>query len=458
MKKKVTSMLLALAVGATMLSACGNTEVAETKQSESSSAATAASASVETGAATAATAASADLKQESGEFSLYTYYVDSDKEIVDYTLTEMKKIFPNVTVTPENRTDADGTVLKTRAAVGELPDIFECPSDVLESFVTSGDVVSLDDSMKAMGFADYVSPSILENRASSDGKIYAISAVANEPALIYYNKQVFQDAGLTEPKNYDEFKKVVKTLSDKGIIPLALFGQEKWPGLQLFDMAVVASDPRGMSVIDTGDVQPDDPMITAAAQKVSDLVSLGLIGKGAFNTNSSQAFEQFYNGQAGMLINGSWFFGDAKDHGDNIGYFTYNPFADAGKEEDARYHFSGGQMSVGGYAVSATSSNVELAKQWMLYFNIERAKAKTILNGAVCGLQDPVQPKDARYESYQQFADSFSKAQSFSGYDWNLTNPVVKTSLESGVEMMLSGNYDAAAFGKNVKEQIAAGE
>ena len=402
------------------------------------------------------TATPEDLKQATGELTLYTYYVDSDKEIVDYALTEMKKIFPNVTVIPENRTDADGTLLKTRAAVGELPDIFECPANVLESFATSGDILALDDAMAAMDFASFVHPGVLENRASQDGKIYAISALANEPVVLYYNKQIFADNNLTPPKNYDEFKTVVSTLAGKGIIPLSIFAQEKWPGLQLFDMAVVANDPRGMAALETGEAAATDPQFVGAANKLSELVSLGLIGKGAFNTNASQAFEQFRLGQAAMLINGNWYFGDAKEYGDNVGYFTYNPFADAGKEETARVNASGGKMSPGGYAVNAHSENVELATQYMLYFNIERAKAKTVLNGAVSALVEDVQPKEPRYESYQQYADSVGEIKNYSKYGWSLDNAEIKTALEDGVEMLLAGNYTPDSFISGLDAQIKA--
>lgn len=397
-----------------------------------------------------------ELKQTTAELSMNTYYVDSDKAIVDYAIAEMKKIFPNVTVIPENRTDADGTVLKTRAAVGELPDIFECPASALESFVTSGDILALDDAMAEMDFASYVYDGVLENRAGKDGKIYAISALPNEPLGIFYNKKVFADCGLSEPKNFEEFKNVVKTLKEKGVIPMSIFAQEKWPGLQMYDLAVVAEEATGISGLENGTVKITDPQFVSASKKLEELISLGLIGKGAFNTNASQAFEQFTLGQAGMLVNGVWYFGDAKEYGDNIGYFSYNPFADAGKEEIARYNLSGGMMSPGGYAVNAKGKNVALSTQYMLHFNIERAKAKTVLNGAVCALREDVQPKEARYESYQQFAESVGNVKSYTKYSWGIENAEVKTALEDSVEMLLAGNYTADNFIKDLDAQISA--
>lgn len=395
-----------------------------------------------------------ELKQETATLTLYTYYVDNDKDVVDYALEQMKNIFPNVTVVVENRTDADGTVLKTRAAVGELPDIFECPSAVLESFATSGDIVALDDAMAEMDMASYVHPTVLQNRANSDGKIYAFSCLAAEPLLVYYNKDVFAQHNLEAPKNFDELKNAVSVLASNGVIPMSLFAQEKWPGLQMFDLACLAGGSQGIQALETGEEKITDEAYVKAAEKLEELVSLGFIGKGAFNTNASQAFEQFNIGQAAMLVNGVWYFADAAAYGDSVGFLTYNPFADAGNEESVRYNISGGQSTPGGYAVNAKSENADLATMFMLYFNIERAKAKTILSGAVCALTEEVEPKEPRFDAYQEYADSTASVKSYSKYSWSLENADVRASLEDAVEMLLSGNYTAQQFIDTVSKEI----
>ena len=97
---------------------------------------------------------------------------------------------------------------------------------------------------------------------------------------------------------------MVEALNADGIIPLALFAQQKWPGLQMFDMAVVAEgQPLGLTGLEDGSTKITDPEYLEAAKKLSELTSMGLIGKGALNTNASQAFELVETGQAGMLIN-----------------------------------------------------------------------------------------------------------------------------------------------------------
>ncbi len=62
------------------------------------------------------------------DLTIYRYYADTDKVNLDYAINKMQEKYPNLTFTMEHRTDSDGSTLRTWAAVGELPDIFEINS------------------------------------------------------------------------------------------------------------------------------------------------------------------------------------------------------------------------------------------------------------------------------------------------------------------------------------------
>ena len=131
-----------------------------------------------------------DSSQKSGEFTLYTYYAESGKVGTDYAIEELKKLYPDVTINIEHRTDSDGAVLKTRAAVGELPDIFECTGTLTDIFIESKDIVPLDDTMEKMGYFDMFVENTFSGKKSEDGHYYAVSVDVREPALFFYNKKV----------------------------------------------------------------------------------------------------------------------------------------------------------------------------------------------------------------------------------------------------------------------------
>ena len=435
MKKKIIAATLSLFMAAGMLAGCGETKNEEEKKEDSQN------------------TENEDSKEDGevkipDEITVYTYYADASVPIVDRTVERLKDIYPDLTINIEHRTDSDGAVLKTRAAVGELPDIFESTGQLTDILRESGDLAVLDDVVKEKGLEDKLLEGNLNVKKSEDGHYYAIEQTGPEACLIFYNTEVFEQLGLKEPKNYDEFKAVVQTLAENDIIPLALFGQQKWPGLQMYDMAVVGEgQPLGLTGLEDGTTKITDPEYLAAAKKIEELVSMGLIGKGALNTNASQAFELVGTGQAGMLINGSWFFNDAIAGGwaDHIDYFEYNPFTDAGKEEETHWHMSGGTGSMGGYAVNAKGEYAEFCKQVVVDWVDQRAIASAGL-GSITALKEPVDPKEPRPDSYQDFAEHVADIKSTTKMEWSLNNQELIVALEDTSELLNTGSYTAEDF------------
>ena len=461
MKRKLTASILAAALAvSTILAGCGGAaDGGESKAAQSQEAGEEARSgetdSAESGPAK--TTAQADTGEVPGELTIYTYYADSAIAQVHRALEIMKETYPVLKINIEHRTDSDGSVLKTRAAVGELPDIFECTGQLTDILIKSGDLAELDSVIEETGFFDKYLEGNFDVKKSADGHFYAISSTVPECCEVFYNKEVFERLGLSAPQNYEEFKAVVEALNADGIIPLALFAQQKWPGLQMFDMAVVGEgQPLGLTGLEDGSTKITDPEYLEAAKKLSELTSMGLIGKGALNTNASQAFELVETGQAGMLINGSWFFNDAAvgGYGDNIGYFEYNPFTVAGKEEDTHWTESGGTGSMGGYAVSAKGKYAEYSKKVLLSFLEARDIANAEL-GSLSVLKEKVDPVEARAQSYQHYADNLDKIQSTTKFEWSLNNQELIVALEDTCELLLTGLITPEDFIADLEEQIA---
>lgn len=445
MKKRVVAMALSLMMAASMLAGCGGSK----------------NESADTGKGSAADAAAEEGSEEKGEMkvpeeiTLYTYYAENAITEVDETLKRLKEIYPDTTVNIEHRTDSDGTVLKTRASVGELPDIFECPGTLVDVFKKSKDLVILDDAVEESGILSKFIDGSCDAKKSEDGHFYAIDSTAPQACLIYYNKDVFKNLNLEEPKNYDEFKEVVKALADSGVIPMALFGQEKWPGLMMFDIASIGQGAyEGITGLDDGTTKITDPAYEEAAKKIEELVSLGLVGKSALNTNASQAYEYLAAGQAGMLISGNWFFDEMVNKGyDNLDYFRYNPFTDAGKEEETQWHMSGGTGMPDGYGVSAKGEYAEFCSKFVMdWVYIRQVVAAE--NGAVTALKEEVKPLKERPECFQDYVDHIPDFKSTTKFEWSLDNREVLVALEDASELLNTGSYTAAYFMDTLKEQI----
>lgn len=392
------------------------------------------------------------------ELDLYTYYDASSLTVIDMVLEELKVIYPDLTINIEHRTDADGSVLITRAAVGELPDIMELTGQVSSVFRESGDILSLTEVMEESDIYSKFYDGTLDDLVDVDGNYYAITATAPEPFLVYYNTEVFDECGLKAPENYEEFKEVVTTLKANGVIPLALFAQQRWPGLQLFDLAVISQGQYGgVTALYEGTAKITDPEYLEAAKRVVELVNLGLVGNGAFSTNASQAIELIGSNAAGMGSNGSWFFDVAVTNGfdHKMSYCPYNPFADAADAAEVQYHMSGGTRSAGGYGVSSATKNPEFAKEVLMHFVEQRAIAMAKI-GSVNVHVDDIQPLTAKSEAATAYADSLKNFESTTYMCSNIGDQEFVEVMKDSSALLYTGSTSAEDFIAQVESSLNA--
>ena len=208
MRKKLVSVLLCAGMIASMAAGCGSNEGGNSKQEET--------------------------KSSDGKvvLNVINYHVGTDyaAEYYDYLFTEFQKTEEgkNVEFKFEEipTTDAYNQKIKLLISSGDLPDIvFNGGNNIINLAVESGKVQDLtsyfeeDPEWKAQ-----FDESSLEFN-SVDGKIYGVP-VSKEISYIYYNKDLFEQAGLEAPdvayETWDDFFKACDTLKEKGITPLGM--------------------------------------------------------------------------------------------------------------------------------------------------------------------------------------------------------------------------------------------
>ncbi|WP_240416202.1 ABC transporter substrate-binding protein [Paenibacillus periandrae] len=109
------------------------------------------------------------------------------------------------------------TVIKTKLASGDAPDIFTVFAGTKkDSFVKAGYLMDLSDQPWVSRLTDAA-----KEVSSKDGKVYGFPNRQNTIGVIY-NKKIFKDLGLAVPTNWDEFLAACQKIKDGGIIPLGL--------------------------------------------------------------------------------------------------------------------------------------------------------------------------------------------------------------------------------------------
>src|SRR2546421_8705133 len=123
---------------------------------------------------------------------------------------------------------------KLQVAMGahNSPDIFlGWGGGVLKSYVNANDVYDMTSNLDANStwknrFLPAVMPAVTIN-----GKIYGVPNSGMQPALFFYNKDIFNQYHLTPPQTWNELLQAINTLTQHNVIPIALAGGSQWPYL-----------------------------------------------------------------------------------------------------------------------------------------------------------------------------------------------------------------------------------
>ncbi|QEH67004.1 carbohydrate ABC transporter substrate-binding protein [Cellulosilyticum sp. WCF-2] len=205
MKKKFISVLLGTAMLSTMLAGCGNSNNAGNNAATSSPSAS---------ASTEASEAPATEELAGGE-KVDLYILQYKVEIHDALQAAVNKymeLHPNVNITLETVGGGDdiGVVYKSKAAAGQMPDIFNAigPEEC-------GTYMEYLEDLSDQPWVSHANAGMLDLN-TIDGKVYGLPVSAEAFGLIY-NKAIFEAAGIDASTltSYDAIDSAFATLQAK---------------------------------------------------------------------------------------------------------------------------------------------------------------------------------------------------------------------------------------------------
>lgn len=201
--------------------------------------------------------------------------------------------------------------IRTIMGSGQRPDMFyNWSGATISDYVDAGLLLNLDEMISAHPeIAAGFQPSILD-AGKIGGKQYAIPMNGTGPVLIFYNKKIFDEAGLQPPETWDDVETLIDEFKGRDITPFALAGSQAWCDLEWMEYLIDRlGGPDLFAGVAAGDWSKwDDPAVLEAARMVKTLVDAG-----AFGTNySSVAYgaggstSLMLEGKAAMTLQGTW--------------------------------------------------------------------------------------------------------------------------------------------------------
>ncbi|MEV1084589.1 ABC transporter substrate-binding protein [Streptomyces sp. NPDC050211] len=144
---------------------------------------------------------------------------------------------------------------------------------------------------------------------------YGVYYKAANKSLIWYNAQVFENAGATEPKTWDELLTTAQTVYDSGVTPFSVGGAEGWTLTDWFENIYLSqAGPEKYDQLAKHEIKWTDPSVKDALTTLAqvwgkkDYVAGG--AKGALQTDFPASVTQTFTGgdqpKAGMVYEGDF--------------------------------------------------------------------------------------------------------------------------------------------------------
>ena len=319
------------------------------------------------GSSDAGSSAKSSGKTELELFSTKPENKDTIQKLVDKYNESHDDVTVKVTAPPDA-----GTVLKTRMAKNDMPDIVAMGGDNNYTEVEgAGMLLDLGDQDYIKDVQEAYIDMVYDVNKDKEETIYGVPFATNASGVIY-NTEKFEELGLEVPKTWDEFIDTLQKIKDAGEQPLLMTYKDAWTANAPWNS--IAADLAPESFAD--DRKAGKTTFVGTHEEITEkyLTLLDYAQDDFMGLSYDDGNKKFANGDAVMIINGNWAINQYKNANADI---NVDMFAlPASNEKSQNYVTSGVDVLLG---VCKDSANEEVAKEFVS-FMLEPENAKMYID------------------------------------------------------------------------------
>ena len=344
--------------------------------------------------------------------------------------------------------------IATLAASNDLPDLFAYESGApIVDLIEADKIVDISEFMAETGTEEFMNAGAAELMKGLSGTddLYDLPLGLNVEGF-WYNKALFEQAGVEAPTTWDEFEDVLAKLAEAGIQPLTTGGSDKWGATRLINAyAVRANGNDIMTKAANGEVAYTDPGLVAAADKLAEWAAKGYFGEGITTVDMNTAGSMLMSGKAAIFYNGSWFTQNLNDESanlagpDGIGFFNI-PVIDESISSGTSYSMNCGNI------LAVDKAKYDEGTKWFLKYymeNMGNLAMETL--GSVKGYTYTTAVEDM--SGYTQLVlDEINKAtEGFAWWEAKMINEISTTAQEN-VQPLLNGEMTGEEYMQSIQD------
>lgn len=246
----------------------------------------------------------------------------------NFVIAEFNKTHPNIKIEMEAASDeAYKDKIRILMASGDVPDIyFSWAGEFSWKFARAGQALDITDALMNSDWKDKIVLSAVEPY-KVDGKVYGIPMRINAKFMVY-NKDIFEQLGLSVPTTWDEFLAVAEALKAAGITPISFGNEFPWASAHYVgDLNAKLVNPDVLKADYLLTAEPDalftDPGYVEALTRFKLLGDMGYFNDGSNGISHSNARSAFMAGKAGMFYLELEEFVTVNKEFQNFGFFEF---------------------------------------------------------------------------------------------------------------------------------------
>lgn len=339
---------------------------------------------------------------------------------------------------------------RTALAGGGGPDVVTTPGPSWAvELAAAGQLLPLDEFATQFGWSERFASWAL-NLGQVNGRLYSLQS-EQETMVLYYNKTLFEANGWIPPRTLDELTAVSEQAEAAGVIPFA-HGNQEWRPANHWYLGEFLNHVAGPQLVYdflSGNAQLTDPEFVRAVDAITAMQQRGWFMGGLedyYTTTSDAAHAALGDGEAAMMIEGTWFLSDVDDFfgeaAGNTSEWGWVPVPSATGEPLF-------DLGIGGtYSINSATENPAAVAEYIDYQFSPESQARLLTECSIAPAPIELNPDvltglDPRHVDLLQQLDQATEAGNYGYLMWTFFSPKTDSYLTENIERVWGGDMTA---------------
>ncbi|WP_168625746.1 ABC transporter substrate-binding protein [Cryobacterium sp. BB307] len=217
--------------------------------------------------------------------------------------------------------DQAATTLGTQIEGGSPPNVaLLAQPALLQSLARDGNLIPLSDNARA-AVEDNYSESWID-LGTVDGELYGVWFKGSNKSTVWYNADLYDQAGAEVPDNWDSFLEQLQVISDSGFAGISIGADVGWPLTDWFENVYLRTAGGDMyDQLTNHEIPWTDPSVAEALEVLAELFgNQALYQEGAVQRTFDDSVTQVFGAdpQAATVYEGDFVAGNIADDGNSV--------------------------------------------------------------------------------------------------------------------------------------------